>query len=128
MNQGDAPGEASARWRPMPGCDWASLAEAAAPIAIDAVAGEMYIDTDWPDATQAAPQEAPRSVEEAVTLELQLSDDLEPSELERRRRTFAYRNHPDRFGPAHQAWALRRMTVANVLIDQALKTARSRAR
>ena len=95
----------------MPGCDWASLAEAAAPIVIDAVAGEMYIDTDLPHATQAEQQEAPRSVEEAVTLELQLSDDLEPSELERRRRTFAYRNHPDRFRPAHQAWALRRMTV-----------------
>jgi hypothetical protein len=128
MNQADAPGGASARLRPMPGCDWVSLAEAAAPMEVDAVSGQMYIDTDWPYATQAAPQGAPRSVEEAVALELQLSDDLEPSELERRRRTFAYRNHPDRVGPAHQDWALRRMTIANVLVDQALKTARSRAR
>ena len=60
-------------------------------------------------------------------MELQLSDDLEPADLERIRRTFAYRNHPDRVGPAHKMHALRRMTVANVLIDQALKTARARA-
>ena len=70
----------------------------------------------------------PRSVEETVALELNLTDDLRPADLERIRRTFAYRNHPDRVGPAHKMHALRRMTVANVLIDQALKTARARAR
>jgi hypothetical protein len=57
-----------------------------------------------------------------------LSDNLEPAEMERRRRLFAYRNHPDRFGPSQQAVALQRMTIANVLVDRALKLARSRTR
>ena len=85
----------------------------------------MYVHTD---AAGRAPTVPPRSVEETVAHELQLSDDLKPADLERIRRTFAYRNHPDRVGPAHKMHALRRMTVANVLIDQALKTARARAR
>ncbi len=85
----------------------------------------MYGDAD-PSAP--APDGKPRCVEEAVTLELQLSDDLEPADLERIRRTFAYRNHPDRVGLVHKAHALQRMTAANVLIDQALETARARAR
>jgi hypothetical protein len=85
----------------------------------------MYRDADT---TAATPNDAPRCVEETVALELQLSDDLQPSDLERIRRTFAYRNHPDRVGPAHKAHASRRMMVANVLIDQALKSARARTR
>ena len=83
----------------------------------------MYIDVDMPG---TPPKATPLSAEEAVTLELHLSDDLEPADLERMRRTFAYRNHPDRVGPAHKAQALQRMTVANVLIDHALKAARAR--
>ena len=125
INQGNAPGGATPHWRPIPACDWTSLAEVAAPAACDIATGQMYIDADL---SEAASQGTPRGVEEAVALELQLSDDLEPAELERMRRTFAYRNHPDRVGPAHQARALLRMTVANVLIDQALKAARTRTR
>ena len=68
------------------------------------------------------------SVEVTVARELQLSDDLAPVDLERIRRTFAYRNHPDRVDAAHKPRALERMTVANVLIDRALKAARSRLR
>ncbi len=85
----------------------------------------MYVHADIAGTAPTAP---PRSVEETVAHELQLSDDLAPADLERIRRTFAYRNHPDRVGPAHKMHALRRMTVANVLIDQALETARGRAR
>ena len=119
----DASSGATSHWRPVPACDWTCLAEAAAPAAASFSAAQMYVDADLTEATPPAP---PRSVEEAVAQELRLSDDLEPAELERMRRTFAYRNHPDRVGPAHQARALLRMTVANVLIDQALKTARAR--
>ena len=126
INQGDAPGGATSHWRPVRRrAIGRSLADVAAPAACDTAAAQMYIDADL---SEAAPQGTPRSVEEAVALELQLSDDLEPAELERMRRTFAYRNHPDRVGPAHQARALLRMTVANVLIDQALKAARTRTR
>jgi hypothetical protein len=121
MDRGNAPSATRASWRPAPGCDWTCLVDAPAPAACGAAAAEMYIDTDLSDA-------APRSNEEAVALELQLSDDLAPAELERLRRRFAYRNHPDRAGPAHQAVALLRMTIANVLIDRALESARTRAR
>jgi len=79
------------------------------------------------DLADAAPDVVSLSVEEAVARELQLSEALEPADLERIRRTFAYRNHPDRVGPAHKARALQRMTVANVLIDQALAAARAKA-
>ena len=111
--------------RAVPAGDWTYPAADVAPVSSVAAAAQMYIDVDMAGTTPKSP---PRSVEEAVTQELQLSDDLEPPDLERKRRTFAYRNHPDRVGPAHKMQALRRMTVANVLIDQALKTARARAR
>jgi len=107
--------------------DWSSLAAPAAPAA-DVTANQLYIDTDWSDAAEAAAIARARTVEETVALELQLSDNLEPAEMERRRRLFAYRNHPDRFGPSQQAVALQRMTIANVLVDRALKLARSRTR
>jgi hypothetical protein len=107
--------------------DWSSLAAPAAPAA-DVTANRLYIDTDWSDAAEAAAIARARTVEETVALELQLSDNLEPAEMERRRRLFAYRNHPDRFGPSQQAVALQRMTIANVLVDRALKLARSRTR
>jgi hypothetical protein len=95
-----------------------------APVSSAAAASQMY-DVDMAGAEPKAPA---RTIEETVTHELQLSDDLEPADLERIRRTFAYRNHPDRVGAAHKMPALQRMTAANVLIDQALKTARARAR
>src|SRR5262249_4306370 len=107
--------------------DWSSLAAPAAPAA-DVTANQLYIDTDWSDAAEAAAIARARTVEETVALELQLSDNLEPAEMERRRRLFAYRNHPDRFGPSQQEVALQRMTIANVLVDRALKLARSRTR
>ena len=125
IDQGGALGDTIPRWRPVPACDWTCLVDVAAPAACSAAAAEMYIDGDIPG---TAPKATPRSVEEAVAQELQLSDDLEPADLERIRRRFAYRNHPDRVGTAHKAQALRRMTVANVLVDQALKAARARAR
>jgi hypothetical protein len=113
----------SARAAPSNGWTYA-VAEAAA-VSSAAAATEMYVHTDAAGTTAASP---PRSVEETVDLELNLTDDLRPADLERIRRTFAYRNHPDRFGPSHKAHALQRMTAANVLIDQALETARARAR
>jgi hypothetical protein len=37
------------------------------------------------------------------------------------RRSFALRNHPDLLHPAVQAWATRRMKIANMLIDRRVK-------
>ena len=105
-----------------PAGGWTYAAAETPAVFSSVAAAEMYVDPDVPFTT------ANRSVEEAVADELQLSDALEPPDLERIRRTFAYRNHPDRVGPAHKMQASRRMTVANVLIDQALKAAKARAR
>ncbi|MGE0850227.1 MAG: hypothetical protein AB7O44_11495 [Hyphomicrobiaceae bacterium] len=90
-------------------------------------ASTLYEDADLAG-VGAEVAEPPRSIEDAVARELRLSNDLEPAELERIRRRFAYRNHPDRVAPGFKGQALERMTIANVLIDQALKAARARAR
>lgn len=56
--------------------------------------------------------------------------DLKPGDtahrLMERRRAFAKLNHPDRVHPEFRAQATRRMTVANMLIDQALRLHASR--
>jgi hypothetical protein len=122
--QQDVPSDASSHLRVVPPGDWPYPAADVAAASPATSAAQMY----EVELAATAPKATPRSIEEAVAQELQLSDDLEPADLERIRRTFAYRNHPDRFGPAHKPHALGRMTVANVLIDQALKAARTRAR
>jgi hypothetical protein len=124
-DQETAPGGAEAVWRQAPAWDWTPLGEAAAPFPSAGAATRVYGDADLPTATAG---EAPRCLEDAVAQELQLSEDLQPADLERIRRTFAFRHHPDRVGAAYKAQALQRMTAANVLIDQALKAARTRAR
>ncbi|MEJ2118129.1 MAG: hypothetical protein P8Y36_09615 [Alphaproteobacteria bacterium] len=53
--------------------------------------------------------------------ELGLRDDLSDAELRRLRRDFATRNHPDRVPLWQRDEATERMTLANVLIDRALK-------
>jgi hypothetical protein len=113
------------RWRLAPDLAWYERADAAEPPAPEATVQSVYGDGDAAAAGQKASQ---RPLEEAVALELQLDDTLEPAELERARRRFALRNHPDRAGPLYRDEALRRMTVANVLVDQALKAARARSR
>jgi hypothetical protein len=49
-----------------------------------------------------------RSVEAALAPELALTDALAAAELERIRRAFAYRNHPDTVVPAYKAHAPQR--------------------
>jgi hypothetical protein len=120
--QNEPPAVSVSAARAAPAGGWTYAAAEPAAVSSAASTTEMYVHAEIP---ATAP---PRSVEETVSHELQLSDDLKPADLEQIRRTFAYRNHPDRVGPAHKMHALRRMTVANVLIDQALKTARARAR
>jgi hypothetical protein len=59
-----------------------------------------------------------------VAEELGLRPGLASQELTRMRRAFALANHPDRFGPEHHDQATRRMAIANILIDRALKAGR----
>jgi hypothetical protein len=57
---------------------------------------------------------------EAIAGELGLTPALGARDLERIRREFALANHPDRAAPAARDLATARMTIANMLIDQAL--------
>ena len=123
--QNEPPAVSVSATRTAPAGGWTYAAAEPAAVSSAASTTEMYVHADT---AGRAPTVPPHSVEETVSHELQLSDDLAPADLERIRTTFAYRNHPDRVGPAHKMHALRRMTVANVLIDQALKSARARTR
>jgi hypothetical protein len=58
---------------------------------------------------------------EAIAEELGLRPGLSPRELNASRRAFALANHPDRVPTASRDEANRRMTIANILIDRALR-------
>jgi hypothetical protein len=55
---------------------------------------------------------------EAIWKELGLANVTAADELGRRRRMFAFRNHPDRVAPHLRQRAMVRMQVANMLIDE----------
>ncbi|MEJ0092508.1 MAG: hypothetical protein WDN46_03490 [Methylocella sp.] len=85
--------------------------------------GRLATADEEPD---AAPKLlAPRTEDEQIAEELGLRADLAIGDLKRIRRDFAKKNHPDRFEPAQRVAAARRMSVANMLIDQRLKRKRS---
>jgi len=56
-----------------------------------------------------------------VASELHLDSARTSEELQRLRRSFAMRNHPDRVPSWLRAEATRRMTIANALIDRAMR-------
>ena len=58
--------------------------------------------------------------------ELHLTPSLTAADLKRLRRRFAKANHPDRVAPAVREQATRRMTIANSLIDEALRGTKTR--
>ena len=57
---------------------------------------------------------------EAIALELGLDRALSATDLNRARRRFMWRNHPDRCDAGQRGLADRRVAVANMLIDRAL--------
>jgi len=59
----------------------------------------------------------------AIAGELGLAHDLSAVDLNRIRRAFALRNHPDLCAPAYRELATQRMRIANMLIDAALQQA-----
>jgi hypothetical protein len=69
----------------------------------------------------APPPLPPKSEHEAVLDELHLTPNLTSQELARIRREFAKVNHPDRVEPLQRDEATRRMTIANSVIDEALR-------
>jgi len=72
------------------------------------------------DAEQAEAANSEPSVDpEEIARELGLAERSKPAELDRLRRDFAFRNHPDRVPEHLRARAIIRMQVANMLIDDA---------
>lgn len=82
-----------------------------------------------PPPVEAAPEPPPpRSEHEQVVDELHITPNLTSTDLKLIRRKFAKINHPDRVAPAVREQATRRMTIANSLIDEALRGAKPRQR
>jgi len=72
-------------------------------------------------ASESAPFRA-MSEEDEVAKALRISRNLTPAELNRRRRDFARSHHPDRVPEPFRAQATRRMSIANAMIDGALRS------
>lgn len=62
---------------------------------------------------------------DAIRRELDLQPGLKRAELQRRRRSFAASNHPDRLPEEFRSAAEQRMKTANALLDSAMASARS---
>ncbi len=60
---------------------------------------------------------------DAIRRELDLQPGLKHAELQRRRRSFAARNHPDRLPEEFRPAAEQRMKTANALLDKAMAEA-----
>jgi hypothetical protein len=56
---------------------------------------------------------------DAISRDLGLTDDLSHDELNRLRRLYMWRNHPDRHDETQRARATRRVAIANMLVDRA---------
>ena len=72
------------------------------------------------------PPRPPKSDHDAVMEELHLTPSLTAEELVRLRREFAKSNHPDRVDSPVRDVATRRMTIANCIIDDALRSKKPR--
>ncbi len=80
--------------------------------------------SDAPQAPKMDPKRE-KTEDEAIADELGLGPGLGPIDLKRIRRDFAKRNHPDRFEPARRRSAERRMSIANMLIDEMMRQSRA---
>jgi len=79
-----------------------------------AAAAYLGLDVEWAGG-EALPETAP----DAIARELALHRIVEVKRLDRLRREFAFRNHPDRVRPEWRDAAMIRMQTANRLIDEA---------
>jgi len=93
---------------------------------LEALLGEVGVEENAAEPPAEIVVELP--VEPAtIAVELGLNE-AKPADLGRLRRVFALKNHPDRV-PAHlRQNALKRMQIANVLIDEAKRRALDKAR
>jgi hypothetical protein len=96
------------------------------------ILAKIYADTrSQRSPAQEAPPPEPeivaddRSEDEIVADALQLTPELTVDDLHRIRREYALANHPDRVEASLREQATRRMTIANMLIDQAMRQKRA---
>jgi hypothetical protein len=89
-----------------------------------ALLGEVGVEEAEP---QAEPVEPPSTEPDAIALELGLAE-AAPADFGKLRRAFALKNHPDRVVPHLRQLALKRMQVANGLIDDAKRRALARTK
>jgi len=92
--------------------------------AADTAAREVPPQAPPPQPPPQPPKPA-KSEHETVVEELHLTSNLSADDLKHLRRQFAKVNHPDRVSAAAREQATRRMTIANVLIDEALRGKRA---
>ncbi|EJZ19835.1 hypothetical protein NE852_16570 [Rhizobium sp. Pop5] len=92
--------------------------------------GQAYLDNLDLDATAIVPELPPQPImpdhlariaPAEVAAELAISAADTPLTLGEKRRAFARANHPDRVAPPFRDNATKRMTLANLLIDEALR-------
>jgi hypothetical protein len=81
--------------------------------------------SEQPQAGIVCPHKPQKTEDERIAEELGLTPELRTIDLKRIRRDFAKRNHPDRFGPANRSNAQRRMSIANMLIDELMRQSRA---
>ena len=74
---------------------------------------------------EAVKVEPAKTEDQIIAEELGLGPTLAPVDLQRIRRDFAKKNHPDRFEPARRPNAARRMSIANMLIDEQMRQCRT---
>lgn len=87
---------------------------------VEATAEALFAAVEVAKAEEALPPIEP----EAISQELGLLGPFKTEELARKRRTFAFNNHPDRVAPHLRQRAMVRMQIANMLIDEAARKAK----
>lgn len=91
------------------------------------VAG-LYGQTAGASPPGAGESDLPPVNPDRIAAELGLDRSAPPKNLDRLRRAFAFKNHPDRMPVEQRERAMRRMQVANRLIDEAKRTGAGRAK
>ncbi len=114
-------GSVAWRWRFRLGGTPSETAAAYAAEATEAAEPAEALSAGGRGSAEPAKAQGAQSEDEAIAQELGLRVGLAVGDLKQIRREFAKKNHPDRFAPALQMRAARRMSIANMLIDQHLK-------
>ena len=84
---------------------------------------EFGPETGQEQERQAIEERMLKQSPDAIRQELELRPGLTRSELQRRRRSFAASNHPDRLSEEFRPAAEQRMKTANALLDTAMASA-----